>query len=637
MESPLPPDPYKALGVPKDASLATIRIAHRKLVLKTHPDKVQGDEVLKKKRAEEFHLIQQAYEILSDDGKRKAYDDQVKLDTLRAEMMAERGGSRNLPDIRPMSGRSPIVEVRGGRVYEERAPRQSYDDAGDDFFTYKPRESRPKYDDPYTQPSSRKASFRWQEAARKLRDLDDVSRATLRRQETARNPRELDDEHEHERLRWERGSAKAEKKSAYAESTRRRDKTRREDYDTKYRNSRASYVEDGSETSSDSDNTDITYAPKKREEIPRPHYAEVRRKEREEVPRKPSKRDTGEGFPDVYEKKLNTATDYIRQSREPEVELRRPTLYKGVSTREVRPPPSPPAVSDHPRRSSGRTPARRESSPPPKSSAKNRRVAEIVDSPEPRRPGMSASSSDPKGLRGMASSSNKGKPLRASTLEQVPETRQPTIRRSETMPTHRSRHEDNKYSKSSRTKEYDLEYTNPDTPPGPSPKTKSTKTFIVEEDDQVSRDYNTIYVTPDDKYWRERDVSPPKRKSSERPPMPGRAGTSARLGSGRSTSYAPDADELRPPRLKRAETAYVSPSGSRQSTKNSPRQYFGEMPQTEEPYKIVHQSPKIGPNDIKYGRYERRNSDDTHRDWVPGSDFDSRHRPSYGRSSSRVY
>ncbi len=94
MESPLPPDPYKALDVAKDASLATIRTAHRKLVLKTHPDKVQGDEVLKKKRAEEFHTIQQSYEILSDDTKRKAYDDRVRLATLRAEMMAERPGAR---------------------------------------------------------------------------------------------------------------------------------------------------------------------------------------------------------------------------------------------------------------------------------------------------------------------------------------------------------------------------------------------------------------------------------------------------------------------------------------------------------------------------------------------------------------
>lgn len=37
MASPLPPDPYLALGVPKDATSAAVKMAHRKLVLKCHP------------------------------------------------------------------------------------------------------------------------------------------------------------------------------------------------------------------------------------------------------------------------------------------------------------------------------------------------------------------------------------------------------------------------------------------------------------------------------------------------------------------------------------------------------------------------------------------------------------------------
>ncbi|KAG8406858.1 hypothetical protein J3459_018595 [Metarhizium acridum] len=39
--SPLPPDPYKILGVSKDAQTSEIRSAHRKLVLKCHPDKLE--------------------------------------------------------------------------------------------------------------------------------------------------------------------------------------------------------------------------------------------------------------------------------------------------------------------------------------------------------------------------------------------------------------------------------------------------------------------------------------------------------------------------------------------------------------------------------------------------------------------
>src|ERR1700709_2451786 len=81
----LPPDPYKALGVTKDATLPEIRSAHRKLVLKCHPDKVQ-DDALKAQKQDEFQKVQQAYEILSDENKRLQYDEQAKLFELRKEM-----------------------------------------------------------------------------------------------------------------------------------------------------------------------------------------------------------------------------------------------------------------------------------------------------------------------------------------------------------------------------------------------------------------------------------------------------------------------------------------------------------------------------------------------------------------------
>ncbi|KAF2092082.1 heat shock protein DnaJ, partial [Saccharata proteae CBS 121410] len=73
MASPLPPDPYAALGVPKDATSTTIKSAYRKLVLKCHPDKVT-DPSLKAAKAAEFHQIQQAYEILGVDEKRERYN-----------------------------------------------------------------------------------------------------------------------------------------------------------------------------------------------------------------------------------------------------------------------------------------------------------------------------------------------------------------------------------------------------------------------------------------------------------------------------------------------------------------------------------------------------------------------------------
>lgn len=63
-------DFYESLGVSKKASAEEIKKAHRKLVGQYHPDRNPGDA-----RAEErFKEVQQAYDVLSDPEKRKAYD-----------------------------------------------------------------------------------------------------------------------------------------------------------------------------------------------------------------------------------------------------------------------------------------------------------------------------------------------------------------------------------------------------------------------------------------------------------------------------------------------------------------------------------------------------------------------------------
>lgn len=61
---------YEVLGVAKDASSDAIRKAYRKLARKHHPDVNPGD----KKSEDEFKKISTAYEVLSDDKKRKSYD-----------------------------------------------------------------------------------------------------------------------------------------------------------------------------------------------------------------------------------------------------------------------------------------------------------------------------------------------------------------------------------------------------------------------------------------------------------------------------------------------------------------------------------------------------------------------------------
>lgn len=59
-------DLYEALGVPRDATLKQMKAAYRKLAQLHHPDK-GGD-------ADQFLLIKQAYETLSDPEKREHYD-----------------------------------------------------------------------------------------------------------------------------------------------------------------------------------------------------------------------------------------------------------------------------------------------------------------------------------------------------------------------------------------------------------------------------------------------------------------------------------------------------------------------------------------------------------------------------------
>ncbi len=62
-------DYYEVLGVSKDAKKEEIKKAYRKLVKKYHPDVNGGND-----SEEKFKEVQEAYEILSDESKRKAYD-----------------------------------------------------------------------------------------------------------------------------------------------------------------------------------------------------------------------------------------------------------------------------------------------------------------------------------------------------------------------------------------------------------------------------------------------------------------------------------------------------------------------------------------------------------------------------------
>lgn len=63
-------DYYELLGVPRNASAEDLKKAYRKLAMEHHPDRNHG----KKEAEQKFKEISEAYEILSDQQRRAAYD-----------------------------------------------------------------------------------------------------------------------------------------------------------------------------------------------------------------------------------------------------------------------------------------------------------------------------------------------------------------------------------------------------------------------------------------------------------------------------------------------------------------------------------------------------------------------------------
>lgn len=246
MASLLPPDPYAALGVSRNADEATIKSTYRKLALKCHPDKVP-EESLKKQKQEEFHKIQTAYEIIGDADKRATYDAEVRLAELRREKL-ERGGSGPRVeirtagyDIRTAAPSGATFATRGPPRYEDRRPNKSYDD---DKY-YEDRSSSRKYEayEAYSKRSSPRTARTEKEPVKVTSRTSDRSRSEQKktREKDERRDRQgkyafvAEEDSADEKARYEAGYRKREEAKLREERYAAEDEVRRQAADARRR------------------------------------------------------------------------------------------------------------------------------------------------------------------------------------------------------------------------------------------------------------------------------------------------------------------------------------------------------------------------------------------------------------------
>lgn len=402
--SPLPEDPYGALSLQKTATTDQIRSSYRKLVLKAHPDRFpQASPEEKQKKSDEFHKIQQAYELLTDDTRRQRYDERVHLAELKAELLKEQAASgrksgRSVPAAQKeyTNGRSFNVssfETRGGAFYEERVPKPSPQKVYDEDYTR--YESATKYDDYRSSPRVSKADDSYKSSTRKTstKEYDEMRRG---------GPRE-------ERDSWDAKAASKEKlkqekereRQAQSDKKKARDKVKRQESEAKQYYSSPRIPDEYSETDSSDYARRSAPSSKKRTEASRRGHKDERSTRHSRGMEELSDFSDERSHNEFYQRqnsKEQDAWNYIKQatkqSSDPEDRPRvsaRTSSKSTVHAPAPPPPPPPPAPpkekSDSVKRSSASKKERVSSktSPPreSRSSRKEKPFPEIIE-PEPK-------------------------------------------------------------------------------------------------------------------------------------------------------------------------------------------------------------------------------------------------------------
>ena len=98
---------YDTLGVSPMATLQDIKECYRRIAMKTHPDRHEGDEKLSLR----FKQATAAYEILSDVAKREEYDRALLNNLIEDPALAAKAVWNRFVDVTLSSNHSQLKET----------------------------------------------------------------------------------------------------------------------------------------------------------------------------------------------------------------------------------------------------------------------------------------------------------------------------------------------------------------------------------------------------------------------------------------------------------------------------------------------------------------------------------------------